>query len=407
MSGTIKYYLFINQFYPPDNAPTGRKLHDVALELVRLGHKVDVICSCQPYGGGDALPFEMDIDGVHVLRIGCSFHNPHSTLGKLYNYIGFYLRLAFRLVFLRRKPDLILTLTTPPYLGLLARFAAFIHRTERTEWVMDLYPDVMVSHGMLREGRPLHWMLCQLAKLDMRGSKFVLTLSPEMAQRAKRYAPNVKWLPLWGDDSLHPMDMDNEQAAALRAERGWAFDDLVLLYSGNMGRGHSLNEFLEAATHTGPNVRWVFCGIGPRRREVERFMVEHPSAKIELLPLVPHEQLNVHLCSADVHLASVRPEWNGTLTPSKAVNSFAVGRPIIFVGNQSSSLAGWIKECGAGWVVENGNVDALLRAVEEAKKKLPSEQLATQIRAFHDSKLSARINLMNFLYLLGAYEARQ
>ena len=62
-------FLFVNQFYPPDTAPTGRILHDVAAELARRGHRVDVLCSKKPYARGKHVEATAMLEGVSVHRV--------------------------------------------------------------------------------------------------------------------------------------------------------------------------------------------------------------------------------------------------------------------------------------------------------------------------------------------------
>ncbi len=93
----------------------------------------------------------------------------------------------------------------------------------------------------------------------------------------------------------------------------------MLLYSGNMGLGHRLEEFLaagaEIADPSGADAAgrprgdkqrpvWAFAGGGQRRGEVERFVAEHPAARVQLLPYVSQEELPASLAAADVHLVS-------------------------------------------------------------------------------------------------------
>src|SRR5258707_3139794 len=61
-------FLFLNQFYPPDSAPTGRYLHEVATELVARKHHVRVVCSRNTYGTGEDLGPGEVLDGVDVRR---------------------------------------------------------------------------------------------------------------------------------------------------------------------------------------------------------------------------------------------------------------------------------------------------------------------------------------------------
>jgi hypothetical protein len=41
--------LLLNQFYPPDAAPTGRLLADVARYLAESGHRITVVCGRSRY----------------------------------------------------------------------------------------------------------------------------------------------------------------------------------------------------------------------------------------------------------------------------------------------------------------------------------------------------------------------
>ena len=47
------------------------------------------------------------------------------------------------------RPDLVLALTTPPFVGLLARWMAAARDCRHMHWVMDVYPDVLHAHGMV------------------------------------------------------------------------------------------------------------------------------------------------------------------------------------------------------------------------------------------------------------------
>ena len=62
-------FLLVNQFYPPDMAPTGQHLHDLARCLVTRGHSVRVLCSRRSYDGGGEYAAEETLDGVEVRRL--------------------------------------------------------------------------------------------------------------------------------------------------------------------------------------------------------------------------------------------------------------------------------------------------------------------------------------------------
>src|SRR6187549_3811463 len=141
-------FLLLNQYYAPDVAPTGQVLADVARTLAARGHEVEVLASRAAYDGGRAHPSREERDGVLVRRL------PAPRLGG-----GLLGRLSQQSVFLSaltgalagaRRADLVLCLTTPPYLGLVARAMANLRGAKHAHWVMDVYPDALAAHGWLR-----------------------------------------------------------------------------------------------------------------------------------------------------------------------------------------------------------------------------------------------------------------
>lgn len=348
----------LNQFYPPDMAPTGRVLHDLARMLSARGHDVTVLCSRRSYDGGESYAAREERDGVHVRRIAATGFGRRTHGGKAIDYLTFTAALWANLLWARPRPDLILSLTTPPYVGLVGKCAARFRRARHAHWVMDLYPDVLEAHGMLRGGSAGHRFLAWLTRAELQGSCLTLALSPGMSARVGMYlgpggargdGATCRWAYLWPEDGLAPWPEGTVNPT--RRERGWREDELVCLYSGNMGLGHPLEAFLEAASRIrgeAGKVRWVFAGGGKRRSEVERRLSEDPGLNVELLPYVAPDQLQAHLCSADVHLASLGSDWAGCIVPSKLQAAFAVGRPLIYVGPEGTALDLAARESGGG-----------------------------------------------------------
>ncbi len=428
------HLVLINQYYPPDAAPTGVMLEAVAEELVEAGHQMTVLCSAGGYAGGGSKVGKSKVEGrrselgsrkpetedreglaasghppstihhppspVRVLRIGSTSFGRGNHVGKLLDYAGFYLGVAAWLALPRNRFDRVVALTTPPYLSVLARGMSKLRGADHAHWVMDLYPDVMVAHGMLAHGGGAHRLLAALGRWGMGGKRraALLTLGPDMASRVEALAGStrqgtgtqagVDWVPLWAttdsataEQSSTPAGGEDgtavtQAARELRNRRGWALDEVVVMYSGNMGLGHRFDEILEAArgllspAQAGgdrrPRYRFVFHGRGKRRGEIEAFIRANPGLPVELHDYAPAQELAAHLRSADVHLASLESSWTGTMLPSKTQGVFAAGRPLLVVGAAESSMARWVAESGGGWVVAPGDVAAMLAALNEA-----------------------------------------
>jgi len=400
------HLVLINQYYPPDEAPTGLMLETVADRLLEAGHRVTVICAAGGYADGEkpqgktgkaegkihpSGPSTRELGDPprppvpSIIRLRASRFGRGSFVGKLADYASFYLKVAWQLAVLHPKPDRVVALTTPPYLSILARFFSRLRGADHAHWVMDLYPDVMWAHGIIRQKSLPGSLLSWLARWGMGGSRcrLVLTLGPDMAERTASYLTNgtpSAWVPLWGtavgkDAGVAPAgdcppqppapesqpDSDSSNTSPTPKER-----PLRLMYSGNMGLGHRFSEFLQGAKTAGDRFEWHFNGDGKRRREIAAFTASHPDAPVTLSGYVPRSLLAAHLASADVHLASLEPGWDGTMVPSKLQGIFAIGRPVIFVGSESSSMARWIQESGGGWVIPPDDSAALQEALRQA-----------------------------------------
>jgi colanic acid biosynthesis glycosyl transferase WcaI len=362
-------FLLLNQFYPPDSAPTGQYLHDLARSLVQRGHQVKVLCSRRSYNGAKNFPPSEQMDGVEIVRLAATGFGRRGFLGKIADYTSFYGLLLSALIFERQRPDVILSLTTPPYIGLLAKLAAWKHGCRHAHWIMDLYPDVLFAHGMTRDNGILARLLRRLTRWQFKGAARIFTLGPKMAERISIYCtdrnPPVCWIPLWS--TSEPLPWPENEPNPLRASRNWNSSDVIFLYSGNMGLGHRFNEFLQAAKESPKSkALWAFAGDGKRRAEIEAFAKSNPGARLQFLEGVPYAQLRAHLCAADVHLASMDSAWQGTMVPSKLQGSFAVGRSVLYVGGRNCETALWIQQSGGGWVVDENDLKGLLCAIEQA-----------------------------------------
>lgn len=388
----------MNQYYPPDAAPTGLMLQAVAERTAAEGHEVTVFCATGEYAiqatlHEDALQPERS-SAVRVVRIGTTNFGRGSFLGKLADYASFYGGVAYRLTTLRPRPDRVITLTTPPFLSVPSRLMTKFSGARHAHWIMDLYPDVMVAHGMISEDGWIHRVLQRLARFGFGGKRFAgaITLGPDMAEKVSQYQSSatkaVEWVPLWGTENL----ADQGDSQALRRIRGWADNELVIMYSGNMGLGHRFDEILGASHLVDGSARFAFFGDGKRKSQIESHLRNHPDGRIEVHGYVPADQLAAHLRSGDVHLVTLEPKWTGTMLPSKLQGIFAAGRPAIFIGDPKSSSAGWVRESGGGWVVNAGDVDGLLTAIAEAGDPEVRAQRGEMAQRFHDHCFNPDIN---------------
>ena len=371
--------VLINQFFPPAQAPTGLLLGDLAAELARRGHDVTVITSAAEYGAASG---PAAAAGVRVIRAGPARRHRVGMTAKLGDYFSFFRGAERELSCLPAQPDVVVCMTTPPFLGLLGAHLRKRRGVPCVLWCMDLYPEALAASGYFRPWNPLAGMLRRLARYERGQAASVIALGPDMAARlAATGASRTVEIPVWSGLASTPALQ--AEARALRRARGWAEDDVVLLYSGNMGRAHRAEEFAALADHlrgSSPRVRLVFSGGGPQRTEWERRW----GGLFEFMPPVSGEACAAHLLSADVHLVSQQPEWSGVVVPSKFQAACALGRPVLFAGPAESSVGTWLQEADAGWGVPPGDAAALAgaaRGVLDAHVRAEKGARARQLHA--------------------------
>jgi len=354
--------VLLNQFFPPAQAPTSRFLAAAAEELIRRGHQVTVVTSAADYGVSSQAQADFSSE-IQVIRVGPTGGHQQGLVAKLKGYLSFFRRAEYELAHLPAPPDALLCMTTPPFCGQLGVRLQKKQGTPFLLWCMDLYPEALAAHGMIGKKNPLFLALKKVAYRERSRASRVIALGPDMASLLKASgASRVVEIPAWSEFDVTPALQ--AEARDLRRERGWAEDEVILLYGGNMGRAHRVEEFLALARQLQgrtPRCRLVFSGDGPQRD----VWAEQGKGLFEFMPLISHASCTAHLLAADIHLVSQQPEWVGVVVPSKFQAACAVGRPVIFAGPPQSAVGAWLAESGAGWTIPLGDVAAVERTARD------------------------------------------
>ena len=358
--------LFVNQYYWPDHASTAQHLADLAESLAARGHEVHVLCSRGGYKPGAARPPADETHrGVRIHRVGATALGRRTTLHRLADYLSFYLRAMIAALFLPRC-DAVVTLTTPPIIGLVGTVLRLLKGSRHVFWSMDLHPDASIALGRMDARNPVVRLLAWISDAVYRRADRVVVLGPYMADRiaAKRVPrERIAAIPVWSRrDEIDPLPRAGHP---LRASLGLA-DKFVVMYSGNLGLAHSFAEVIAAARalRHRDDVAFLFVGGGPRLKEVEAARLADDLANVRVLDYFPREQLHASLSVADAHLVTMRAEMTGIVVPGKLYGAMASARPVLFVGPARSESADTIRAAGCGEQVELGDADALVRAIE-------------------------------------------
>ncbi len=144
-----KRLLFINQYYWPDHASTAQHLTDLAESLAAAGYECHVLTSQGRYKPGTGRPARFEIhNGVHIHRVPATSLGRRGTWARMTDYLSFYGGALVKAILLPRF-DLVVTLTTPPIIGLVGTVLKHLRKSKQIYWSMDLHPDASLALGRM------------------------------------------------------------------------------------------------------------------------------------------------------------------------------------------------------------------------------------------------------------------
>jgi glycosyltransferase involved in cell wall biosynthesis len=375
--------LLLNQFYVPDISPTAHLAESLVHDRVARGDLVTVVT-----GRGSYVKVEgrvrKDITNPRVCRIWTPGLGKANLVRRLADYAFFYLGAAFRVLTLPPQ-EIIVSMTTPPYIALVGLIHKMIHpRARLVLWSMDCYPEMFELAGVIRSDGIATRVLRWLNRRIFRRLDHLVCLDEAMASLlSSRYAsgsrPPTSVIPNWELSELYHGPVADGMRSSGR---------LRILYLGNTGYGHEFETLLAAAAvlRNAP-VEFAFFGGGSRWRALEKAREERGLTNLMLCGYVPKEETPAVMRAADCALITLRREALGLMSPSKLHASLAMGLPIIYVGPSGSNVDEAVKRFNCGFSIQNGDAEGLVAAIRGliAKPEHLGELARKARRAFEEA----------------------
>ena len=337
---------FFNRSYWPDQAATGQLLTELAEDLVaRHGCAVTVVAGCALNAAADAAgriwrPIEREArNGVTIVRANGTLYSPRRFAGRAANYLTYFAS-ASAAAFRVGHPDVVVSLTDPPIVGLAARWAARRANARFVFLCEDIFPEVA---SLLEDfhNPTVNRTLDRVNRYLLREADAVVALGERMRARLvdeKGAEPSrVHVIHNWADcEAIVPGPKDN----TFSREMGLA-DRFVLMHSGNVGLSQNLDVLIEAADRLRSRDRLaiVIVGEGARREHLEREVQRRGLSNVRFLPYQPKARLHESFAAADAFLVSLKPGIEGYIVPSKLYGILAAGRPFIAAVDPSCEAA--------------------------------------------------------------------
>jgi len=373
--------LMLTQWFDPEPAFKGLEF---ARKLVGRGHEVEVLTGFPNYPEGRLYAgYRLKIwqreslDGVRIIRVPLYPSHDRSAARRAMTYISFALAATLLGPALAQPPDVIYVYHPPGTIGLPALALGLWFSAPVVYDVQDLWPDTIVSTGMLRRGLAI-WLLDRFCGYVYRHVDRAVVLSPGFRKAlvargvsADRVELIYNWAP-WHRPALH--------------QRVWTYGpgggNFTVVYAGTLGLAQQLDAVLEAAAKcaaTVPSARFVFLGDGVDSRRLKQKAAEMGLANVEFLGRQPLPIAQAILSEAGALLVHLKDDPLFAVTvPSKTQAYLAAGRPIVMAVR--GDAADLVAQAGAGIPAQPGDPESIAEAVRQLAE-MPEVELAGMGRA--------------------------
>ena len=396
----------INQYYPPDLAPTGNMAAGLAEHRAQLGDDVTVITSAGGYAGAEISLDPTRESRTRVIRIRTLQLGRENLVRRALDYLAFYVGALWQMSLLPAQ-DIVIALTTPPWIAWVGWVHKRLHPGSKLMiWTMDVYPEAAERFGAMQPGSVLSRFAHAASKGLLTRADAVVALDGAMKSLlTKRYAldqsgPSITLIPNWESEARYPAD---------RAVKSWSppaginiEEQFTVLYMGNAGRGHDFGTLLNAVQQLGNDaVAFLFIGGGPQWKRLKSARADLDLRNLHLLDYLPRESATSVMSKADCGLIVLRDDALGVMSPSKLHGYLAMSLPVIYVGPEDSNVDEAIKSFDCGISLRHGDAEGMVRFISDlAADPDQKRHVGLRARAAFEERYSDTVALAEFDHLL-------
>ena len=351
---------------------TGIAPHSVALceFLHARGDDVSIVTSFPYYPSWQKRPEDRghlyrtdQINGVPVHRCWQFVPRRVSALKRILHEASFVFTSTLRTLS-RPRPDVYVLVSPPLLLGVAGWLVGKIKGVPFVFHVQDVQPDAAVGLGMLKASwftKALYW----LESFAYRHASRVSGITQGMLQsfRGKSvpesklvYFPNAIAL----NDAASP-----PARGEFRSRHGFAPEEFLAVYAGNLGVKQGLDVLLETAPLLrDPRIRILICGDGAQRESLAQRVRELKLPNVSMLPLQAGRDYRALLVDADVCFITQQVGAGNSFFPSKFLGLLAESKPVVTVAAPECELALSLAEGKFGVNIPPGHVQDLADLLE-------------------------------------------
>ena len=377
--------LIVTPHFHPENF----RINDFAEEFVKRGHEVTALTAVPDYpygkfydGYGFIKKARETHNGVKIYRAPLIPRGSGSNIQLALNYMSYVLGAIFTSLFLlKNKLDIIFVFEPSPItVGIPAIFIKKIKKIPLCFWVLDLWPESVVSAGNLEKTSFVPKVLNPIVKFIYKHSDKILVSSNgfiDSIQEKDVSRDKIEFFPQWAEPLFKPIKSSEYLLGDIPK------DSFKIMFAGNIGEAQDFPSILEAAQQLKDekDIHWVILGGGRREEWVKTKIKEYGLEDcFHLLGSFPLEKMPDFYANADVMLFSLKNEFIFSITiPAKVQTYLACGKPILAMVTGEGGKV--VIDAKAGLSCEAESPRKLVENILEIKKMSADEITALGVNA--------------------------
>ena len=302
-------------------------------------------------------------NGVSILRAHSTTLPKKKAICRFTNYVTYSIA-SLMAGFYLRKPDIIVSLTDPPIIGLAGLFWARIYGAKFVFWCQDIFPEVALLLEDFRNDS-LNRMLDKINRLLLREADKTVVIGETMERRLVEIkgAPKekIRVIHNWADcEKIQTINGSNR----FRSQYGLN-DKFVVMHSGNIGLSQDVEKLVESAKilREKKDIVFLIIGEGSKKSELQRKAKGWGLNNVIFLPYQPKELLKYSFSAADIFIISLKRGLAGYIVPSKLYGILASGRPFVAAVDPECEVAAISSLHNCGVICPPGDPYALASTV--------------------------------------------
>ena len=359
--------LIVSQYFPPEMGAPQARLSELAQRLQGQGHRVRVLTAMPNYPSGrifegyrNRLFVSEDVDGIEVFRAWLHPSNSQHLMPRLWSYLTFAVTALLLGTWRLGRHDVALVESPPLFLAPAGWCIARLVGARSVLMVSDIWPDILVRMGKVRDGWPLRAMLA-LERWSYRHFDVVALTNPGAMHQIVARFPGTRTTVISNgvDTEAFRPDLRDE---GVREQLGVDDGDFLLGYCGLHGMAQGLDAVVEAAARLDhrPDIKIMMIGDGPCKADLVRAAARRGLRNLEFRDRLPKREMPAIVASCDAVVVPLSVRLPGTM-PSKVYEALAAGTPVIIArGCEGERL---ILEHGVGAAFEPGDAEELAAAI--------------------------------------------